>query len=70
MYKKRVKKIGIISFNPLSQIFIVQNIQNVGSLEVACSGGYGPKIPYFEPIHGFAPDIVGKKNANPTAATC
>jgi 3-isopropylmalate dehydrogenase len=41
--------------------------QIVGGLGVAGSGVYGPKIPYFEPTHGSAPDIAGKKIANPAA---
>jgi isocitrate/isopropylmalate dehydrogenase len=39
--------------------------QIVGGLGVAGSGVYGPKITYFEPTHGSAPDIAGEKIANP-----
>ena len=42
--------------------------QIVGGLGVAGSGVYGPKIPYFEPTHGSAPDIAGQNIANPAAA--
>ena len=31
----------------------------------ACVGG---KVPYFESVHGTAPDIAGKNIVNPTAA--
>ena len=43
----------------------------VGSIGLAASGNINPEKKYpslFEPIHGSAPDIVGKGIANPLAA--
>lgn len=39
----------------------------VGGLGVAPSGCYSDSFAYFEPVHGTAPDIVGKRIINPTA---
>lgn len=39
----------------------------VGGLGLAPSAVIGGKIPYFEPVHGSAPDIAGKGIVNPTA---
>jgi len=39
----------------------------VGGLGLAPSGCYGGATPYFEPVHGTAPDIAGKNIINPTA---
>lgn len=36
-----------------------------GGIGLAPSGCYGGKIPYFEPVHGSAPDIAGLGIANP-----
>ncbi len=35
---------------------------------MAGSGCVGGKVPYFESVHGTAPDIAGKNIANPTGA--
>lgn len=39
----------------------------IGGLGLAPSGCYGADVAYFEPVHGTAPDIVGKDIINPTA---
>ena len=39
----------------------------IGGLGIAPSGCYGDGTPYFESVHGSAPDIAGKGIANPTA---
>ena len=42
----------------------------VGSMGLAPSGNLNPEREYpsmFEPVHGSAPDIAGKKIANPIA---
>ncbi len=41
--------------------------QIVGGLGISGSGVFGSKVPYFEPIHGSAPDIAGRRIANPIA---
>lgn len=57
----------IVIPNMMGDILSDEAAQIVGGLGVAGSGVYGPKIPYFEPTHGSAPDITGKKIANPAA---
>ena len=39
-----------------------------GSLGLLPSASLGEKTPVFEPVHGSAPDIAGKGQANPAAA--
>ena len=39
----------------------------IGGLGLCPSGVYGDHYAYFEPIHGSAPDIMGKNIINPTA---
>ncbi len=39
----------------------------IGGLGLCPSGVYGDNYAYFEPIHGSAPDIMGKNIINPTA---
>lgn len=39
----------------------------IGGLGLAPSGCYGADYAYFEPVHGTAPDIVGRHIINPTA---
>jgi isopropylmalate/isohomocitrate dehydrogenase-like protein len=39
-----------------------------GGLGIAASANIGEKIGLFEPVHGSAPDIEGKGEANPVAA--
>jgi isocitrate/isopropylmalate dehydrogenase len=57
----------IVIPNMMGDILSDEAAQIVGGLGVAGSGVYGSRIPYFEPTHGSAPDIVGQKIANPTA---
>ncbi len=38
-----------------------------GGLGLAASSCYGKDYAYFEPVHGTAPDIMGKNIINPTA---
>ena len=40
----------------------------VGGLGLACSGNIGSQAAVFEPVHGSAPDLVGRHKANPMAA--
>lgn len=40
----------------------------VGGLGLAPSANLGERYAVFEPVHGSAPDIAGKRVANPTAA--
>lgn len=39
----------------------------IGGLGMCPSANIGDKLSYFEPIHGSAPDIAGRKLANPTS---
>ncbi len=39
----------------------------IGGLGLSPSGCYGENYAYFEPVHGSAPDLVGKGIINPTA---
>jgi isocitrate/isopropylmalate dehydrogenase len=55
----------IVIPNMMGDILSDEAAQIVGGLGVAGSGVYGPKITYFEPTHGSAPDIAGEKIANP-----
>lgn len=40
---------------------------SIGGLGLSPSGCYGEHYAYFEPVHGSAPDLVGKDIINPTA---
>jgi len=40
---------------------------SIGGLGLSPSGCYGEQYAYFEPVHGSAPDLVGKGSINPTA---
>jgi isocitrate/isopropylmalate dehydrogenase len=39
----------------------------IGGLGLSPSGCYGESYAYFEPVHGSAPDLLGKNAINPTA---
>jgi 3-isopropylmalate dehydrogenase len=39
----------------------------IGGLGLSPSGCYGEHYAYFEPVHGSAPDLMGKNIINPTA---
>ncbi len=40
---------------------------SIGGLGLSPSACYGKNYAYFEPVHGSAPDLVGKGTINPTA---
>jgi 3-isopropylmalate dehydrogenase len=40
---------------------------SIGGLGLCPSACYGERYAYFEPVHGSAPDLVGKNAINPTA---
>src|SRR5437588_13005080 len=40
---------------------------SIGGLGLSPSGCFGERYAYFEPVHGSAPDLVGKGIINPTA---
>jgi isocitrate/isopropylmalate dehydrogenase len=40
---------------------------SIGGLGLSPSACYGKRYAYFEPVHGSAPDLVGKGSINPTA---
>ena len=40
---------------------------SIGGLGLSPSACYGERYAYFEPVHGSAPDLVGKGIINPTA---
>jgi isocitrate/isopropylmalate dehydrogenase len=40
---------------------------SIGGLGLCPSACYGERYAYFEPVHGSAPDLVGKDAINPTA---
>lgn len=40
---------------------------SIGGLGLSPSACYGERYAYFEPVHGSAPDLVGKGTINPTA---
>jgi len=40
---------------------------SIGGLGLSPSACYGEQYAYFEPVHGSAPDLLGKGSINPTA---
>jgi isocitrate/isopropylmalate dehydrogenase len=58
----------IVTTNLFGDILSDEASMLVGGLGVACSGNLGGKAAVFEPVHGSAPDLVGKHTANPMAA--
>ncbi len=58
----------IVTTNLFGDILSDEASMLVGGLGVACSGNLGVKAAVFEPVHGSAPDLVGKHTANPMAA--
>ncbi|MBD3227573.1 MAG: NAD-dependent isocitrate dehydrogenase [Candidatus Lokiarchaeota archaeon] len=58
----------ILTINEYGDILSDLAAELVGGLGLAPSGCIGGKIPYFEPVHGSAPDIAGQNIANPLAA--
>lgn len=57
----------IITSNMFGDILADEAGEMVGGLGIAPSACFGGKKPYFEPVHGSAPDIAGKGIVNPTA---
>jgi isocitrate/isopropylmalate dehydrogenase len=53
--------------NLYGDILSDEGAATVGGLGVVPSGCYGEDFAYFEPVHGTAPDIVGRGIINPTA---
>ncbi len=57
----------IITTNLYGDILSDVGAATIGGLGLAPSGCYGERKAYFEPVHGTAPDLVGKNIINPTA---
>ena len=57
----------IVTTNMYGDILSDEAAQLVGGLGVAPSANIGESFAIFEPVHGAAPDIAGKGQANPIA---
>jgi isocitrate/isopropylmalate dehydrogenase len=57
----------IVTSNMFGDILADEAGEMVGGLGIAPSACLGGRKPYFEPVHGSAPDIAGKEIVNPTA---
>jgi 3-isopropylmalate dehydrogenase len=57
----------IVTTNMYGDILSDEAAQLVGGLGLAPSGNIGETFAIFEPVHGAAPDIAGKGQANPIA---
>jgi 3-isopropylmalate dehydrogenase len=57
----------LVTTNVFGDILSDEAAEVVGGLGLAPSGNIGDNYALFEPIHGSAPDIAGKKSANPTS---
>ena len=55
------------SATSIGDILADEAAELVGGLGIAPSAVIGGQTPYFEPVHGSAPDIAGKGIVNPTA---
>ncbi|UCD08038.1 MAG: isocitrate/isopropylmalate dehydrogenase family protein [Dehalococcoidales bacterium] len=58
----------IATSNLFGDILTDEAAEIAGGLGMAGSACVGGKVPYFESVHGTAPDIAGKNIANPTGA--
>jgi len=61
----------IVASNLFGDILSDLGPATAGTIGIAASGNINPERTYpsiFEPVHGSAPDIAGKKIANPIAA--
>jgi len=58
----------IVTTNLFGDILSDEACMLVGGLGVAYSANIGATTAVFEPVHGSAPDIAGKHEANPAAA--
>jgi isocitrate/isopropylmalate dehydrogenase len=57
----------LVTSNMFGDILADEAAELVGGLGLAPSACLGGQKPYFEPVHGSAPDIAGKGIVNPTA---
>ena len=57
----------LVTTNMFGDILSDEAAAVVGGLGLAPSGNIGEEFALFEPVHGSAPDIAGKKIANPTS---
>ncbi|MHA1313000.1 MAG: isocitrate/isopropylmalate family dehydrogenase [Candidatus Helarchaeota archaeon] len=57
----------LLCLNEYGDILSDMTAELAGGIGLAPSGCFGGKIPYFEPIHGSAPDIAGMNISNPIA---
>jgi 3-isopropylmalate dehydrogenase len=57
----------IVTSNMYGDILSDEAAQTVGGLGLAPSANIGDDFAIFEPVHGAAPDIAGKGEANPVA---
>jgi 3-isopropylmalate dehydrogenase len=57
----------IVTTNLFGDILADEAGEAVGGLGIAPSACFGGRKPYFEPVHGSAPDIAGRGIVNPTA---
>ncbi len=57
----------IVTSNMFGDILADEAGEAIGGLGISPSACLGGRKPYFEPVHGSAPDIAGKGIVNPTA---
>jgi len=57
----------IVTTNMFGDILADEAGEAIGGLGISPSACLGGRKPYFEPVHGSAPDIAGKGIVNPTA---
>jgi len=57
----------IVTSNMFGDILADEAGEAIGGLGISPSACLGGQKPYFEPVHGSAPDIAGKGIVNPTA---
>lgn len=58
----------VVTTNLFGDILSDEASMLVGGLGVACSANIGEHTAVFEPVHGSAPALAGKEQANPLAA--
>ncbi len=58
----------IVTTNLFGDILSDEASMLVGGLGLACSGNIGAETAVFEPVHGSAPKLAGRDEANPLAA--
>jgi isocitrate/isopropylmalate dehydrogenase len=57
----------IVTTNMYGDILADEAAELIGGLGIAPSACLGGRVPYFESVHGSAPDFAGKNVINPTA---